>query len=108
MRAADPAAAELVERFAEAWSREDPEAFLPLFHPDVHLIQPLDGDAHGVAEARAFMERTMALIPDLRYRLLRPPRDRGDTDPAPEGLAALPALAAAPRLSEALHNDPLS
>ena len=63
----DPEAAGLVERFAEAWSKADPDAFTPLFHPDVHLVQPIERDAYGIAEARAFMERTMALVPDLRY-----------------------------------------
>jgi ketosteroid isomerase-like protein len=59
--------ADLVARFADAWSKMDPEAFTPLFHPDVHLIQPMDRDARGVEAARAFMARTFSLIPDLRY-----------------------------------------
>ena len=65
--AADPEAADLVERFAEAWSKEDPDAFTPLLHPDVHLIHPMERDTHGAAEARAFLARTMALVPDLRF-----------------------------------------
>lgn len=64
---ADPAAAELVERFTEAWQQMDPDAFTPLFHPDVHLVHPIERDTHGVAEARKFMARTMSLVPDLRY-----------------------------------------
>jgi ketosteroid isomerase-like protein len=65
--AADPEAADLVARFAEAWSRMDPDAFTPLFHPDVHLIHPIEPNTHGVDEAREFMARTMSVVPDLRY-----------------------------------------
>ena len=65
--AADLGAADLVERFAEAWSKMDPDAFTPLFHRDVHLIHPIERDTHGIDHARAFMERTMSLVPDLRY-----------------------------------------
>ncbi|WP_336158629.1 nuclear transport factor 2 family protein [Amycolatopsis sp. VC5-11] len=64
---ADQEAAELVERFAEAWSRMDPDAFTPLFQPGVRLIHPLERNTRGVAEAREFMTRTMNLVPDLRY-----------------------------------------
>lgn len=60
-------AADLVERFAEAWSKMNPDAFTPLFHPDVHLIHPIERDTHGVDEARELMRRTMAVVPDLRY-----------------------------------------
>jgi ketosteroid isomerase-like protein len=67
MQAANPEAAELVESFTEAWSKTDPDAFIPLFDADVHLIHPIERNTHGVDEARAFMRRTMALIPDLRY-----------------------------------------
>lgn len=45
----------------------DPDAFSPLFHPDVILIHPLERNTRGVDEARAFMERTMSVVPDLRY-----------------------------------------
>jgi ketosteroid isomerase-like protein len=65
--AAHPEAADLVERFADAWSKMDPDAFTPLFHPDVHLIHPIERDTHGVDEAREFMKRTMSVMPDLRY-----------------------------------------
>lgn len=65
--AADPAAADFVARFAAAWSAMDPEAFTPLYRPDVTLIHPVDRTTHGIDEARAFMERTMSVIPDLRY-----------------------------------------
>ena len=65
--AADPEAADLVARFTEAWRRMDPDAFTPLFHPDVHLIHPIERDTHGVQEAREFMARTMSVVPDLRY-----------------------------------------
>ncbi|HEY3470542.1 MAG TPA: nuclear transport factor 2 family protein [Amycolatopsis sp.] len=59
--------AEFVERFTEAWRRMDPDAFTPLFRPDVRLVHPLDRNTRGVEEARAFMARTMTLVPDLRY-----------------------------------------
>lgn len=62
-----PEAAALVERFAEAWSKMDPDAFTPLFHPDVDLIHPIERNTHGVDEAREFMKRTMSVVPDLRY-----------------------------------------
>jgi ketosteroid isomerase-like protein len=65
--AADPEAAGLVARFADAWGRMDPDAFTPLFHPDVHLIHPIERNTHGVEEARRFMQRTMSVVPDLRY-----------------------------------------
>jgi ketosteroid isomerase-like protein len=65
--AVDPEAADLVERFAEAWSKMDPDAFTPLFHSNVHLIHPIERNAHGVDESREFMERTMSVMPDLRY-----------------------------------------
>lgn len=60
-------AADLVERFTKAWQAMDPDAFTPLFRPDVHLVHPLEPNTRGVDEARAFMTRTMTLIPDLRY-----------------------------------------
>jgi ketosteroid isomerase-like protein len=64
---ADPEAADLVARFAEAWSEMNPDAFTPLFHPDVHLIHPVERNTCGLDEARAFMQRTMSLVRDLRY-----------------------------------------
>ncbi|MCP3803341.1 nuclear transport factor 2 family protein [Allokutzneria sp. A3M-2-11 16] len=57
----------IVQRFTEAWSKMDPDAFTPLFRPDVRLVHPMDRDTRGVDEAREFMRRTMTLIPDLRY-----------------------------------------
>jgi len=63
----DPEAADLVERFADAWSRMDPDAFTPLFHPEVRLIHPVERNTRGVDEAREFMKRTMSIVPDLRY-----------------------------------------
>lgn len=67
--AADRDAADLVDRFTAAWASTDPDAFTPLFHPDVRLLQPMERAVHGIAEARAFQRRTMALIPDLRYEV---------------------------------------
>lgn len=67
--AADPEAADLVARFTDAWQRKDPDAFTPLFHPDVHLIHPIDRNTHGPDEAREFMARTMSVVPDLRYEV---------------------------------------
>jgi ketosteroid isomerase-like protein len=60
-------AADLVERFAAAWMKMDPDAFTPLFHPDVHLVHPIERSTHGVEQARKFMARTMSVVPDLRY-----------------------------------------
>ena len=60
-------AADLVERFADAWSKMDPDAFTPLFHPDVHLIHPIERNTHGIEQAREFMARTMSVVEDLRY-----------------------------------------
>lgn len=65
----DPDAAGFVERFAEAWGKMDPDAFTPLFHPDVRLIHPVERNTRGIDEAREFMERTMSLVPDLRYEV---------------------------------------
>lgn len=68
-RQIDEDAADLVKRFAEAWTKCDPDAFTPLFHPDIHLIHPMERNTHGVEEAREFMARTMEQIPDLRYEV---------------------------------------
>ncbi|AXB41641.1 nuclear transport factor 2 family protein [Amycolatopsis albispora] len=62
-------APDIVDRFAEAWTKMDPDAFTPLFREDVRLIHPLDRNTRGVVEAREFMARTMSLIPDLRYEV---------------------------------------
>ena len=63
--------ADFVERFAEAWADPSPDRLLGLLHPDVRLVQPLEGEIVGHAEARAFWERLFATMPDLRGEVLR-------------------------------------
>lgn len=65
----DRDAAHFVDRFGRAWAATDPDAFTPLFRPDVRLVHPIERDTRGIDDARAFMARTMALVPDLSYEL---------------------------------------
>ena len=65
-------AAEFVGRFADGWARPEGGArLLPLLHPEVRLVQPVDGEVRGHDGARAFFDRTFGLIPDLRGEVLR-------------------------------------
>ena len=59
-------AAAFVERFAATWTAPTPERLNGLLHPDVRLVQPLEPEARGHAEALAMWGRTFGLIPDLR------------------------------------------
>ena len=59
-------AAEFVERFAGAWADPSPERLNGLLHPDVRLVQPLEGEVRGHAGTSAMWRRTFGLIPDLR------------------------------------------
>lgn len=63
-------AAAFVERFASAWADPSPERLNALLHPDVRLVQPLEGDVRGLAATGAMWRRTFAAIPDLRGEVL--------------------------------------
>jgi hypothetical protein len=59
-------AAGVVERFAAAWADPSPERLNELLHPDVRLVQPLEGEVRGHSATTAMWHRTFGLIPDLR------------------------------------------
>ena len=64
--------AAFVERFADAWARpERGDRLLPLLHPDVRLVQPLEGEVRGLEAVGAMWDRTFGLIPDLSGEVLR-------------------------------------
>ena len=60
-----------VRAFGDFWSAPTPERFRALMHPEVHLVQPLAPDAHGVDEAVAWFTATQALLPDIRITVRR-------------------------------------
>jgi limonene-1,2-epoxide hydrolase len=62
---------EFVERFAAAWADPDPRRLSALLHPDVRLVQPLEGEVRGTAKVDAMWRRTFGLMPDLRGQVLR-------------------------------------
>lgn len=62
-------AADVVRRFAEVWTKHDPDAIAELVHPEAHLIGPLDRDVHGREQARAFFAGVLGVIPDLEYEV---------------------------------------
>jgi SnoaL-like domain len=63
-------AAGFVERFAAAWADPSPDRLNGLLHPDVRLVQPLEGEVRGHAGTTAMWQRTFGLIPDLRGEVL--------------------------------------
>src|SRR4051794_27436532 len=67
---APASAAEFVDRFAAGWRDPSPEAFMPILHEDVRMIQPLMPDLVGYAGLREFLRGTFALFPDLRGEVL--------------------------------------
>jgi ketosteroid isomerase-like protein len=69
-RTADEAA-EFVRAFGDFWSAPTPERFRALMHPEVHLVQPLAPEAHGIDAAVAWFTATQALLPDIRITVRR-------------------------------------
>ena len=64
--------AAFVARFADGWARpERGDRLLPLLHPDVRLVQPLEDEVRGLDAVRSLWSRTFGLIPDLRGEVLR-------------------------------------
>jgi hypothetical protein len=63
--------ADFVQRFAEVWANPSPDRLLGLLHPEVRLVQPVEGEINGHAEVREFWDRLFALMPDLRGEVLR-------------------------------------
>jgi ketosteroid isomerase-like protein len=64
--AAPATAADFVDRFAAGWRDPSPEAFIPILHEDVRMIQPLMPDQVGYEGLRRFLRGTFAIVPDLR------------------------------------------
>lgn len=62
--------AEFVDRFAAGWRDPSPEAFMPILHEDIRMIQPLTPDLVGYSGLRQFLRGTLALFPDLRGEVL--------------------------------------
>ena len=63
--------AAFVERFADGWARpERGDRLLPLLHPDVRLVQPLEGEVRGLEAVGAMWDRTFGLMPDLSGEVL--------------------------------------
>jgi hypothetical protein len=58
-------AADFVERFATAWASPTPDRLNSLLHPDVRLVQPLEGELRGQAAVASMWRRVFGLIPDL-------------------------------------------
>lgn len=63
--------ADFVKRFEEVWANPSPDGLLGLLHPDGRLVQPVEGEVNGHAEARGMWDRLFALIPDVRGEVLR-------------------------------------
>ena len=61
----EDAAAEFVDRFAEAWRTPDLDKHDELWADDIVLIQPLMGALHGREACRAAFARLFELVPDL-------------------------------------------
>jgi hypothetical protein len=64
------AAADFVQRFEETWADPSPERLNALLHADVRLVQPLEREIRGHAQATAAWKRSFGLIPDLRGEVL--------------------------------------
>lgn len=64
-------AAEFVERFAAGWRDPSPEAFEPILHEDVRLIQPMMPTLVGYDGLRTFVRGVLSIVPDLRGDVLR-------------------------------------
>jgi len=57
----------LLDRFQEAWSGKDPDAFADLCTPDLHYEDPLTGEPlEGAAELGRHASRLWAAFPDAR------------------------------------------
>lgn len=61
----EDAAAEFVDRFADAWRTPDLGKHEELWADDIVLVQPLMGALHGRAACRAAFARLFQLVPDL-------------------------------------------
>lgn len=59
-----------VERFAAAWADPSPERLNALLHPQVRLVQPLEGELRGHEAVTAMWGRSFGLMPDLRGEVL--------------------------------------
>jgi len=62
----DPAAAELVRQFADAWARPQVDRFIALLAPDVRLLQPVTPPIVGREAARREFARMLKWLPDLQ------------------------------------------
>lgn len=62
----EPLAADLVRRFAGAWSAPQVERFVAMLADDVVLLQPVTPRVVGRAAARREFSRLLRWLPDLR------------------------------------------
>jgi SnoaL-like domain len=69
-RPSEAVAADFVERFARAWDKPDPDTFLELFTPDIHLAAPLLVPTRGKRAAREAFATALSLMPELRADVL--------------------------------------
>jgi predicted SnoaL-like aldol condensation-catalyzing enzyme len=63
--------AEFVDRFAAGWRDPSPEAFIPILHPEIRMIQPMMPELVGYDGLRRFLGGILGLIPDLRGEAAR-------------------------------------
>ena len=63
-------AEQFVERFTEIWKNPSPEALNSLLHPDVRLVQPIDGEMRGHKATLKMWRRFFAALPDAHAEVL--------------------------------------
>ena len=59
-----------LERWADVWRQPTPERVNDLLAPEVRLVQPLDGELHGLEKTLGMWRRLFRTIPDLRAEVL--------------------------------------
>ena len=62
--------ADFVKRFTEAWADPSPDRLNALLHPDGRLLQPIEPEIRGHAEAARAWRRLFYLLPDCRAEVL--------------------------------------
>ena len=62
--------AEFVQRFRDAWADPSPERLNALLHPDGRLVQPIEPEIRGHAEAARAWRRLFYLLSDCRAEVL--------------------------------------
>lgn len=59
-----------VKRFADAWADPTSERLMALVHADAELVQPFSRNIIGHVKIGRWLNRTFAIIPDLRGEVL--------------------------------------